>query len=205
VSGRGGLIHTSRDGESWTPRVSGVTNEISSVSFANHLFVATGTDGLLLTSPDGITWTRRESSTTNRLAKATYGHGVYVVVGDAGTILVSTDGASWNRAANSDAYSLSSILALPDRFIAGGEFGTILTSGYFGESRIQALTFEAPSELQLTIQGQVGTTLQLQSRESLAVGDWLEVFSLTQTNEIQKVSIPVDHNVEQVFYRTVSN
>uniref|UniRef100_UPI001FE1A936 choice-of-anchor U domain-containing protein n=1 Tax=Thermus islandicus TaxID=540988 RepID=UPI001FE1A936 len=54
--GSPGAILTSPDGQSWTARKSGTTNQLNGVTYGNGTFVAVGEGGTILTSTDGVTW-----------------------------------------------------------------------------------------------------------------------------------------------------
>jgi hypothetical protein len=78
-------------------RTSGTTNNLTSVTYGNGLFVTVGDSGTILTSPDGKTWTERTSGTGHNLWGVTYGNGTFVAVGYAAIILSSTDGIIWTN------------------------------------------------------------------------------------------------------------
>lgn len=65
--GDGGLILSSPDGITWTPRTSGITRVLNGVAFGGGVFVAAGyqnsVPGVILTSPDGTSWTDTSSGT----------------------------------------------------------------------------------------------------------------------------------------------
>jgi hypothetical protein len=56
-AGDGGVLATSPNGSTWTPRTSGTVNNINALTYDNNTFVY-GTNSYLATSPDGITWTQ---------------------------------------------------------------------------------------------------------------------------------------------------
>jgi hypothetical protein len=63
--GDGGAIRTSPDGVTWTPRDSGTTKNLHSVTWTGAQLVAVGEDGAVATSPDGATWTPRPAPTSD--------------------------------------------------------------------------------------------------------------------------------------------
>jgi len=130
VVGEGGVIRTSLDGASWTPRTSTPlnSNALNGVAWSGQLFVAVGDSGTILISPTGSGWTG--SSVGNApLYDVTWGGGRFVAVGHAGTILVSTDatGTVWNsQVVGSN--PLNGVTWGGNQFVAAGDAGTILTS-----------------------------------------------------------------------------
>lgn len=81
----------------WTPQVSGTTNFLVDVVWADTQFIAVGWGGTILTSPDGATWTPQNSGTTRDLLSVAKGGNQLLVVGD-GVTLRSTDGITWSSA-----------------------------------------------------------------------------------------------------------
>ncbi|WP_271165806.1 WD40/YVTN/BNR-like repeat-containing protein [Brevundimonas intermedia] len=109
--GSGGLISSSTDGETWTPRTSGVASALNSVAWvaALNLFVAVGAAGTIVTSPDGVTWTVQTSGSANALNSVIVSASTLVAVGAAGTILTSADGVTWATNAYSSANALNQV------------------------------------------------------------------------------------------------
>jgi spore germination protein YaaH len=126
ITGASGLIMTSSNGLSWTPRTSGTTVWISDVMYGNGYYVAVG-NTRILRSADGITW----SFTTNAtyLYRAAYCAGVFKAAGASGAIWTSTDGLSWESEASGTAETIRGISYADDQFAAVGFNGTILTKG----------------------------------------------------------------------------
>jgi hypothetical protein len=70
--GEDGIIFTSSDGNSWTERTSGTSEDLYEVTYGNGLFVVVGEDGIIFTSSDGNSWTERTSGTSEDLFGVTY-------------------------------------------------------------------------------------------------------------------------------------
>jgi len=70
--GEDGIIFTSSDGNSWTERTSGTSEDLYEVTYGNGLFVTVGNSGIIYTSPDGNSWTTRTTGTSNHLVGVTY-------------------------------------------------------------------------------------------------------------------------------------
>ena len=70
--GEDGIIFTSSDGNSWTERTSGTSEDLLGVTYGNGLFVVVGEDGTIITSPDEYFWTERDSGTSGDLFGVTY-------------------------------------------------------------------------------------------------------------------------------------
>jgi len=85
-----GIVFTSTDGTNWVQQQSAPEDGLSSVVYANGLFVALSTAaGALLTSVDGVNWVQHQTGTPNWLSSVAFGNGHFVAVGEAGTILES--------------------------------------------------------------------------------------------------------------------
>ena len=72
VVGEDGIIFTSSDGNSWTERTSGTSEDLYEVTYGNGLFVVVGENGTIITSPDEYFWTERTSVTSVDLFGVTY-------------------------------------------------------------------------------------------------------------------------------------
>ena len=137
-----GTILTSGDGNNWTSRSCGTTNdnELYGIAYGNGTFVAVGNGGTVLTSSDGIKWIERTSGTTGTLTAVIYGNNMFVAVGDEGIILTSSDGMTWTGQSSGTTNSLNGIAYGNNMFVAAGvgvsrdenghyyDYGTLLTS-----------------------------------------------------------------------------
>lgn len=100
-----GVLMTSTDGRTWTPRVTDAPTIFWSVAFGEGRFVAVGTEvvngerrGSTYWSSDGLTWQR--STPELALSRVAWGNGLFVGFGfalgsDAAGMFHSRDGASW--------------------------------------------------------------------------------------------------------------
>ena len=98
-----GSMLTSTDGITWSNQVSGTTEELNAVIYANGKFVVVGgyyLNGVILTSDDALIWTNRTIS-TDILNGVTYGNGQFVAVGwkwgGTDVSITSPDGVTWTR------------------------------------------------------------------------------------------------------------
>jgi len=103
-----GRILTSPDGITWTSRslptndftVFPISENISSITYGNNLFVATISSNTIgnsiLTSPDGITWTLRKSIVST-WTKIEFFENTFIAIANSGTnqLMISTDGINW--------------------------------------------------------------------------------------------------------------
>lgn len=126
--GNNGIIITSPTADTWTERVSGTNEMLSSVVYGNNIFVCVGGDGTILTSPDAITWTRRVSPTITFLSKVIFNNGLFIVVGASGTILTSSDGINWSIQNTPVTVNLHSIVYGNNLYFAVGDNLTIIKS-----------------------------------------------------------------------------
>lgn len=91
---QGGLISTSTDAETWTPRTSGTATHITGVEFGNSVYVYVATTGASGTSTDAITWATGTTGTAN-VTKLTFGNGLFVLCRNTSEARSSTDGITW--------------------------------------------------------------------------------------------------------------
>lgn len=137
--GSAGVIITSPDGVTWTPRTSGTAYNLVGVCWASGigLFVACGSDsgGLnteIRTSPDGITWTQRYTAATPPTLSGVCSNSAGTVViayGSAGAMFSSTNGTSWTS--RTSQFSSDNILQASwngSLFVAVGGSGKVSTS-----------------------------------------------------------------------------
>lgn len=92
--GAGGLIKTSADGTTWTPRVSGTESDLWKVIYGGGAFVAVG-GSQILRSTDGAVWTLYQSMSQDLYGVAWSGT-QYLVVGFA-ALYTSADGLTWTN------------------------------------------------------------------------------------------------------------
>jgi hypothetical protein len=102
-----------------------VSAYLSSIIYANSLFVIVGAGGAILTSADGIAWSQESSGTEVGINDITYGDNQYVAVGN-NIILTSPDGRSWRVTFTST--QLQSITYGYNQYIATGVSGVIMRS-----------------------------------------------------------------------------
>lgn len=137
--GSAGVIVTSPDGITWTPRTSGTVYNLVGVCWAAGLglFVACGNDSggfnaEIRTSPDGITWTQRYTAANppalNGVATNAAGTTV-VAAGTSGFLLSSTNGTSWtSRTSGFGTDIIYQVAWNGTLFVAVGSAGKISTS-----------------------------------------------------------------------------
>ncbi len=126
-----GLVITSPDGTTWTPRNSTITEALNGVTYDNSTFVAVGDNGAVITSPNGTTWTSQNSNSAYDLYGVTYGSSTFVAVGfDSvnGEILTSPNGTTWTPRTSGTTNILWAVTYGNSTFVAVGDNGTVLTS-----------------------------------------------------------------------------
>lgn len=144
--GAAGAISTSPDGITWTPRNSNSTANLTTVTFANSLFIVTCgtlTTNLILTSPDGIAWTTVSPNFgTFSLNSIAFGASVFVTVGVGGTAFYSSTGTTvWTQTdlkfggsnaghspTATQGFANSGVIFANSLFIAYGDGGSLSTS-----------------------------------------------------------------------------
>lgn len=108
----------------FTPRTSGTTSTIRSLTYGNGLFIYGAVGGILRTSTDGITWDSRTSGTTSTILALVYGNGTYLFT-DGGIVRSSANGVTWTTRTT---YSGISAAYNDGLFIVAGGSTNIITS-----------------------------------------------------------------------------
>src|SRR6266702_2306231 len=83
--------------DNWNSRVSGVTNRLMAVTYANGTFIAVGKEGTILRSTNGIDWVHYAGYIGEDLYGVTYGNGKFVAMGYLADAFDSTNGTSWSN------------------------------------------------------------------------------------------------------------
>lgn len=127
--GSNGLLLTSRDGRTFTPRNSSVGVNLRGAAFGNGVWIAVGDASTIVRSVDGgVTWTPTRVPVASAFRAATFGQGLFVVAGAGGVIVTSSDGATWTRAVSgTDNILWGATVFARGLFIVSGQFGTLLT------------------------------------------------------------------------------
>jgi hypothetical protein len=132
--GDAGTILTSPDGITWTSRTSGVSHDLTDVTWSGTQFVVVGSQfgrATIRTSPDGITWGPQViliSPLLDGLYGVTWSGTQFVAVGARGSILTSSDGITWISMISGTINQLYGVVWSGTEFVAVGAEGTILTS-----------------------------------------------------------------------------
>ncbi len=115
VGASGAILHTTDEGNTWTPQTSGTANNLNGVAFANaSVGISVGAGGVILqTGNGGATWTTASSGTANDLNAVAFAPGrtdTALAVGAGGTIVKTTDGGvTWVALVNSNTNNLNAI------------------------------------------------------------------------------------------------
>ena len=91
-----GYIYSSTDAVNWTLCTSGVTSNITAITYHDNTFVAVGAGGVVLKSVNGITWTNTTISNYD-LFGIRYVNSVYVAMGHKNKVYYSSDAVTWSR------------------------------------------------------------------------------------------------------------
>jgi len=129
-----GMLATSPDFKTWTPRESKMGDNIFGAGFGLGLFVIGDQDGNLATSPDGVEWTLRDSKTTGFIWDFAANPQHLVAASQWGRILHSDNGIDWVRAETEVSGHFKSIEFGNDTVVAVGWDGAIVQSEPLGES-----------------------------------------------------------------------
>jgi hypothetical protein len=132
--GYGGAILSSTNGMDWMVRHA-PQEDLSSVVFANDLFVAVGPNcgaercsGTLLISSNGVDWTPIAHPEIWGLNAVTFGSGLFVAVGGSGAMISSTNGRDWVQRTSGTQHNLTGVKFGNGKFVAVGDGGVIITS-----------------------------------------------------------------------------
>ncbi len=128
ISGGGGSIFRSANGQTWTKLTTPVTTYLSGMELYSGGILAVGDGGTILTSPDGNTWTTRTSGTTNWIFRVHNLGGRLVAVGEGGIILTSSNGTNWSRQTSGTTNWLNEVTMVTNTYFVAGNLGTLLTS-----------------------------------------------------------------------------
>jgi hypothetical protein len=109
--------------ETWSATTSGTSEQISSVAFGNHTFVAVGEGGVILQSTDfGATWQNRSNLDLmpDGLVQVAYGNGVFLAVSRNGVIRSTDNGKTWQAVAASGDGWVNGIVYGNGRWVVAG-------------------------------------------------------------------------------------
>lgn len=135
--GNGGAIETSEDGEAWTARTSGTSQDLNSIIYDGVRYIAVGTGGKVLYSTGGITWfglaSNLGSGTLTCIAKAPESS-LYVITGSGPAVYCTSDNplvpGNWTMA--------SGLAVIPAYYSCVGRGSTVVVVGAQGV--IQTIT-----------------------------------------------------------------
>jgi uncharacterized delta-60 repeat protein len=105
-------------------------NPLTSISFVNGTFFATGQRGTILRSTDGITWTSQRIPSSTTVGPVAFGADTFVALTVYGGVLTSGDGTAWTARETglTDGRLLTQIAFANGRFVAVGTEGTVVSS-----------------------------------------------------------------------------
>ncbi len=184
--GKGGVVLTSSDGQSWNLQTSGVSEDLLSIGYgdlaAGGYWTAAGESGAIYVSADnGTSWTDRDSGSLEDLRDVAFGQSNFLATGTDGTVLSSNNSSDWfSRPVGTD-YALNGAAFFNGVFTLVGDFQTIVTSGRIEERVAQEILFlpigdkivsDPPFEPQVLATSGLPVTLEIVSGPaSLVDGD----------------------------------
>lgn len=215
-TGTNGALYTYlQDANAWTPRGSGITNDLTSVAFGKKRFVAVGGNSgvdkgiahaTILSSADTISWTPtlRQSAIVDSVSgkkaypkTVVFGGGRFVVLaqGEAGAALVSLDGNRWETQFNPILDGMRSIGYGNGLFIAVGDRIATSPDGFAWtlEEGIQGANLNAAT-------GGNGIWVAVGSNPTLLLvktnsGPWIDKSDAIQTSALNNVIFAANHFV----------
>ena len=133
--GSSARIGTSTDGVTWTNRTAGLTATnwatagdiaVTTVCYANGIYVIGGGDAKIATSTDAVTWTYQTGLRTTSwgvsetVKKIIYANGQFLAVGGQGRFATSPDGVTWTY--NTSMGTTWGADSIEDIIYAGGKY-----------------------------------------------------------------------------------
>src|SRR5437667_889337 len=168
--------------------------EFESVTFGKGLFVAVGS-GFIAYSADGRKWILVNDVFVG-LYRVAYGDGVFVA-GGAGQFATSTDGVHWRKRDPGHPWS-----SIPGITYAQNTFVSLLGGQIWQSDPIASLTLSRSSPLELSINGPVGKTFQVEATDDLgATNGWATVPRFALRNSPATWVDSGSTNRSQRFYR----
>ena len=167
-------VYNSSDGQNWTNQLTGVTNSLKRVQFANGTFLAVGGDlyvpgsGVILSSDNGVDWTNLVAGPLDFVNDITFGNGTYVAVGGSA--------------------------------LSGG---MILQSGSQTPGQLSARVMPGAG-LEVKIVGEAGRSYQLQAASALSGVPWTNLLSFTLWSPTTGMVDAAAIQMPQRFYRLQS-
>ena len=96
VSGEGGTILYSKDGETFEPAgTGGMTGSIFSITSFKGIYLAGASRGIILTSPNGVDWIPQASGVNGDIISIDANNNFIMAITEETDVLISTDGLNW--------------------------------------------------------------------------------------------------------------
>ena len=119
MAGDNGMIFTSPDGTTWTPRNAGNVS-FNDLNFANDRFTAVGSDGTLWQSQDGAGWTQSVSHQSQNLFGVGFAFDRFIAVGENSAILAPSANGEWSSSIAATTHDLRGVTFGANRLVAVG-------------------------------------------------------------------------------------
>lgn len=173
------------------------------MAYGSGTFVTAGFPGTYFrTSTDGINWTNRASGFGGSISGLVFANGTFVAVADDGVILTSADGTMWTRVTQRATKDLWGIAYGNSRYVIVGENGTILRSG---STSIPILSGSSQSHgFLVALMGEIGRGYRIQVVTNLALPNWADLFSFTNSAVKMEFLDAEATNIPQRYYRALS-
>ncbi len=123
-----GEYFVSPDGTAWSQHSVGADKQVTRMTYANGLSVASCSDGSIVTSADGIEWIARTSPVNDTLRDVTWADNTFIAVGSRGAIVRSQDGISWEKIPFDTLCHFYAVTHGNGTFVAVGTAGGIASS-----------------------------------------------------------------------------
>ena len=184
--GDGGAINTSPDGLHWTQQAIGSwpNRFFQAVAYGNGTIVVMGQSGALAVSTNGVDWTEPPRPTGRDIEDAFFAEGQFVAVGEKGYVATSTDGIVWTQHEDHCQNDLRGVAYQGSHFIAVGNNETILQSGFLGPPVLHARGPMGAEGFEMSIEGELGRTYQVQGSEDMQTWEDLMLFTNEQETTV---------------------
>jgi hypothetical protein len=165
-----GLLLSSEDGQLWTSRTSGLTQDIYGAATNGPTWVAVANQGRIISSADLVTWTVRYSVGADPIRAVVWTGSQFVAVGT-NTILTSPDGIAWTSQTGGSGFVLLAIGSGPAGLLSAAGSNPSVASLYSTNGGVAWSTTTIPTAAQPIL------AIEWISNKFVAVGGQGKVFT----------------------------
>lgn len=198
----GGDVLTSTNGVNWILQRSQSAFPMSSISYGNGMFCASGDSGVVILSTNGVNW-QKYTSNLPYFGKVFSGNNLFLLQFN-GLIYSSSNGTNWSPHASYHA-SLATIGGVAfgnNSYVLAGSGGIILQSGQPMPSPALLQISSQTNSLRLTIQGDVARSYRIDWTDNLRF--WSSLATISVTNNPCYLDDVIVSKLQSKFYRATA-